>query len=115
MTETENLAIYTHGKFLMQWELLDRAKAVAEGLVTVSPEFAFGWMLLSEVYAGGEQALGYAKRAFHIDGQNMEIAFHYCNLEIANGDRRVAKPVLDEMALRDDFWGQRAKLMLQRI
>ena len=114
MTDAENLAIYSHGKFLMQWQLIDRARTVAEGLVTVSPEFALGWFLLSELY-DTEQRLAYAKRAFQINRKNMEIALYYCDLEIEIGDRISAKTVLEDIATREDFWGARAKLMLGRI
>lgn len=115
MTDTENLAIYSHGKFLMQWDLLERARKVAEGLVTVSPDFAFGWLLLSELYTDNERVLAYAKRAFQIDPKTMEIAFHYCKLEIEIGERGNAQPILEALATREDFWGTRAELMLRRI
>ena len=115
MNETENLSIYHHAKFLLQWDLRERAKKVCEGLVTISPQFALGWSLLSEIYESGEKSLDYIRRAYQLDPENMTICMAYCRLEIDHGNLKNATLALQKVSQRDDFWGQRARLMLKRI
>ncbi|GEM_PF-4448223 len=115
MNETENLSIYHHAKFLLQWDLRERAKKVCEGLVTISPQFALGWSLLSEIYESGDKSLDYIRRAYQLDPENMAICMAYCRSEIDSGSVKNAKVALQKICIREDFWGQRAQLMLKRI
>lgn len=116
MTREENLAVYYHGLFLLEWDRIDRAQAVAEGLVTVSPDFSKGWILLSYLHdQTPKRALSYALRAFQLDKTNSQVALRYCDLEILYGDKKKALPIIEQLSQHQTIWGVRARLMRTRI